>query len=283
MEQHVLVTGATGTVGQEVAKALQARAIPFTAAVRDVDKAKEMLGRETHAIHFDFEQPQTFDQAVQSVDRVFLLGPPLNMHLDQLIEPFIDYLYKNEIKRVVYLSAFGAESMRGLPFHTVVEQKLKAMDFAWTILRPSFFSQNFKSYEYENITEHGITYMPAGDGKVGFVDVCDVGEVTAAVLTDNQHIHREYVLTGPETLSYYDAAQQLSELIGKPVRYPAPTPEEYTDTLKKSGAPDFIAPYMNEVYGLIRDGKVDQVSPAIEDILHRPPNPLREVLQRTFA
>ncbi len=283
MEQHILVTGASGTVGHEVAKALRARSIPFIAAVRDVDKAKKILGTEPATVHFDFEQPETFDQAVQSVDRVFLLGPPMDMHLDQLVDPFIEYLQGKKIKRIVYLSAFGAELMSGLPFHTNVERKLKELGFNWTILRPSFFSQNFKNYEYENITERGVTYMPAGNGKVGFVDVRDVGEVAAATLINDQHIHQEYVLTGPETLNYYDAAQQLTEILGTPVQYPAPTPQEYADTLKQSGAPEFVASYMNEVYGLIRDEKVDQVSSAIEEILHRPATPLREVLKRTFA
>ena len=177
----------------------------------------------------------------------------------------------------------GEESTGNLTFHAKVERKLKDSGFDWTILRPSFFSQNFKNYEYENITERGTTYMPAGDGKVAFVDVRDVGEVAAATLTNDRHIYQEYVLTGPETLSYYDAAQQLTEILGKPVRYPAPSPEAFAETLKKTGAPDFVASYMNEVYGLIRDGKVDQVGAAIEKILHRLPTPLREVLLRTFA
>ena len=156
------------------------------------------------------------------------------------------------------------------------------MNFDWTILQPSFFSQNFKNYEYENITERSITYMPAGDGKVGLVDVADVGEVAAAVINDEQYIHQKLVLTGPEAISYYDAAEQLSKTLGKSVHYPNPSPEEYAQTLENVGTPTFVADYMNEVYGLIRDGKVDYVSGAVQEILDRPPTSFEEVLKRTF-
>ena len=283
MEQRILVTGATGTVGSEVVHALQSRSIPLVAAVRDGNKAKKQLGENIPTVHFDFEQPRTFEPATQSVSGVFLLGPPMELRLDQLIDPFIDFLHKHKIKRVVYLSAFRAEAMEGLPFHTNVERKLKDLSFDWTVLQPSFFSQNFRNYEYENITERGITYMPAGSGKVGFVDVRDVGELAAEAFADSQHVHQTYVVTGPEALSYDDAAHQLSEVVGKPIQYPAPSPEEFANTLKETGAPEFVATYMNEVYGLIRDGKVDHVSDTIKHVLHRSPTSLHEVLQRTFA
>ena len=283
MEQRILVTGATGTVGSEVVRALQSRGASSVAGVRDENKAKKLLGEGVSTVHFDFEEPDTFASATQSVDRVFLLGPPMELRLDELVDPFIDFLHRQKIRRVTYLSAFRADAMEGLPFHTNVERKLKDLSFDWTILQPSFFSQNFQNYEYENITERGITYMPAGDGKVGFVDVRDVGEVAAEVFASDQHTHQTYVLTGPALLSYHDAAEQLTEVIGKPIQYPMPSPEEFADTLKKSGAPEFVATYMNEVYGLIRDGKVDHISDAVDEVLQRPPTPLREVLQRTFG
>ena len=283
MIPNTLVTGATGTVGREVVKALQTRGSALRAGVRDERKAQDTLGTNTSTVHFDFEQPSTFESATREVDRIFLLGPPMDLHLDQLVDPFISYLKEKGIRRVVYLSAFGAELMEGLPFHTKVERKLKDLSFDWTILQPSFFSQNFRNYEYENVTERGVTFMPAGDGKAGFVDVRDVGEVAAEALTDDQHIHQTYVLTGPETLSYQQAAHLLTEIIGKPIEYPAPSPDVYASTLQEAGAPDHVATYMNEVYGLIRDGKVDRISDAVERVLHRSPTPLQNVLQRTFA
>lgn len=281
MDPHVLVTAATGTVGREVVAALLSRNISFTAASRSISKAKEVLS-DVPIVYFDFDQPSTYKAALEGTDRVFLVGPPLNLDLDKLLNPFINYLQEKKIKRVVYLSAFRAEEMKGLPFHVNVEQKLKQLNFDWTILQPSFFSQNFKNYEYENLTEKCITYMPAGDGKAGFVDVADIGEVAAIVITDEQYIHQELVLTGPKAISYYDAAEQLSKVLNKPVRYPNPSPEEYTRTLQNAGAPPFVAKYTNEVYGLIRDGKVDYVSESVHTILDRPPTSFEEVLKRTF-
>ena len=283
MTPHILVTGATGTVGREVVNALRKQGSDFVAGVRNENKAKDILGPNTYTAYFDFEQPATFERATQNVDRVFLLGPPINPQLDELVNSFINHLDKRGIRRIVYLSALGAESLEGLPFHANVERKLKHLNTDWTILQPSFFSQNFRNYEYENITERSITYMPAGEGKAGFVDVRDIGEVAAKVLTNDAHIHQTYVLTGPEALSYHQAAQLLTEVLGKSVHYPAPDPDTFASALMVTGAPNFVAEYMNEIYGLIRDGKADHVSNTVERIVGRSPTSLREVLQRTFS
>ncbi len=93
----------------------------------------------------------------------------------------------------------------------------------------------------------------------------------------------QYELTGPESMSYSEAAQVLSDVIGKPIVYPNPSAEEYTQALRDSGAPDFIAPYMIAVYSLIVNGKVDLVTSEVVRITGKKPTPLKEVLERDFA
>ncbi len=280
MTEKILVTGATGTVGSAVVSALKKRQADFVAASRTAAHAQEKLGADTETVAFDFAQPETYAQATAGVGRVFLLGPPLDSNLDKLLTPFVEHLQQQGIKRVVYLSAFGAEKMPD--FHTKMEKMLQEKGFDLTILRPSFFAQNFKNYEWENITERKIIYVAAGQGKAAFVDILDVGEVAAKVLLGAGHTGKEYILTGPENLGYEDAAQLLTEIRKEPVHYPAPSPETYAQTLKEAGAPDFIAPYMNKVYGLIREGHAAYVSPDTEKLLGRPPGTLKAVLERDF-
>ncbi len=280
----ILVTGATGTVGSSVVKSLAHIKADFVAGVRDHAKAKNKLGATTPLVKFDFADLSTYSAATQDVDRVFLIGPPLDYTLDKLLAPFIDFLKSKHIYRVVYLSAFGVDKVSNeLTFHKIVEEKLKADGFQLTVLRPTFFAQNFKNYEWDNITKYKITYTPSGTGKTAFVDIDDVGEVAAKALTENGHVGKDYILTGPESLSYYDAAALLSEVRKEPITYPAPTPEQYTETLKQAGAPDFIAPYMITVYSMILNNHVDYVSPVIPQLLGRPATPLKTVLLRELA
>lgn len=284
MAGKILVTGATGTVGSEVARALKNKQASFVAAMREPDKVQEILGNEVQTVKFDYANPDTFEEATSGVDRVFLLGPPMNQELDKLLSPFVKYLEQKGIKRVVYLSALGAENLKDvMPFHTNMEALLKERGFKYTFLRPTFFAQNFKNYEWENILDRKITYAPAGNGKVAFVDIRDVGEVAAKILTEPGHEGKAYALTGPEALTYHDAARILSKIRNESISYPEPSDEEYTQALKSSGAPDFIAQYMIRIYGMVRHGKADQIRNDVEQILGRKPNDLETVLKRDFG
>jgi uncharacterized protein YbjT (DUF2867 family) len=205
------------------------------------------------------------------------------INLDSLLTPFIDFLKGKEIKRVVYVGSLGMEKMAELPFHVILTEKLKRDGFDYTILKPSFFAQNFKNYEWENIVQRGILYSPAGNGKVAFVDVNDIATVAAKALTGDGHGGKEYEITGPETLSYADAASILSEATNKQIVYPNPSPEEYTGALKGAGAPDFIAPYMISVYSLIANNEVNIVSPVVEALTGKKPTSLKAVLERDFS
>ncbi len=283
MSNKILVTGATGTIGKAVVKTLKAEKASFVAAVRNKVTASEKLGDDVELVTFDFEDATTYEAAIEGVDKVFLLGPPLVTTLDTLLTPFIDFLKKKEINRVVYVGSFGMEKLADLPFHVILTEKLKRDGFAYTILKPSFFAQNFKNYEWENITQRGITYAPAGIGKVAFVDVNDIALVAVKTLTEDGHVGKEYVITGPETLSYADAALILTEATNKQIVYPNPTPEEYTVALRGAGAPDFIAPYMISVYSLIKNNHVNVVSDVVEKMTGKLPTSLKEVLKRDFS
>jgi uncharacterized protein YbjT (DUF2867 family) len=130
--------------------------------------------------------------------------------------------------------------------------------------------------------QRSIIYAPAGTGKVAFVDVNDIAAVAAKTLTEEGHVGREYEITGPEALSYFDAASILSEVTGRTVIYPNPSAEEYTGALKAAGVPDFIAPYMISVYSLIANNHVNKVSHDVLNLTGKNSTSLREVLKHDF-
>jgi uncharacterized protein YbjT (DUF2867 family) len=279
MEKKILVTGATGTIGKALTKALTEIKTNFIAGTRDVAK----LPKSINGIHFDFEDANTFEHATEEVDRVFLLAPPLNTQADTLLTPFINYLENKNIKRVVYVSAMEIDALPSMPFHSNVIKLLQGKGFSLTVLQPSFFAQNFKNYELENITKYNITFAVAAAGKVGFVDAEDIGRVAAKVLTTEGHNGKFYEITGPELLSYFDVAETLSEVLGKKVIYPNPTAEQYKQTLANAGAPSFVADYMVDVYSLIANNKVNRLTNIVEDLTGRKPTSLKEVIERDFA
>ena len=283
MSAKILVTGATGTIGKALVNALQAKGAVFAAAVRDEQKAATVLPAGTPLVKFDFADPSTFESATQGVDRVFLLGPPLVTNLEELLSLFITHLQQKQIRRVVYIGALGLELIPEMPFHTRIINRLTADGFELTVLKPSFFAQNFKNYEWDNITKHNITFVVAGSGKVGFIDVHDIGASAAAVLTGSGHEGKVYELTGPEALTHFDAAALLTEITGRTIIYPNPDAQTYTQVLKNAGAPDFVASYMIRVYSLIAEGKVNIVNNNVEQLTGRKPATLRDVLVCDFG
>lgn len=276
------ITGATGTVGREVVHALLEKGHQVVAASRHVDKARELFGDKVQAVHFDYEDHGTFGQVAGS-DGVFLLGPPLDLRLFQLLEPFVDHLDGHGPSRLVYLSANGMDKLDTLPMHKDMEAKLRDSRLDWRIARPGFFAQNFNNYERETIEQQKVLFQPAGNGQTAFVSTRDIGAAVAALLVEDQYRHQAFPLTGPEDLGYSDAAALLSDVLGEPIHYANPDPETFKHVLAENGAPPFVADYMIQVYGTIRKGEASGTTPHVEQLTGRKPETLREVLERDFG
>jgi len=281
---QVLVTGATGNIGKALISVLREQNISFKAAVRNIQAASKKLHLdEEYLVEFDYEKPSTFSDAVEEVDQVFLLAPPLQPDAAGLLTPFIDFLkVDTSIRRVIYSGGMGIGKNPYMSFHTTISDMLKEKGFEYTILLPSFFSQNFKNFEYDNITQRGITFNVAGDGKVAFIDVNDIAAVAAKVLVEKGHTFQSYELTGPELLSHFEAAAILSEVLGKKVIYPNPSEKEYTQALKAANVPDFVAPAMIGIYSIIKENKVNYTTDTVEQITGKEPTAFKTVIQNDF-
>ncbi|MBC6994099.1 NAD(P)H-binding protein [Neolewinella lacunae] len=274
----VFVTGATGTIGRQVVAALQQHAgVAVTAASRQA-----IAGAPTATAIFDFKDPSTYS-AVDGHAAVFVVGPPLEPGLSEMVAPFLDYLADHGRPRVTYLSALGMNDLAELPFHAEMEAKLRTSGLPVTILRPSFFASNFGIYERENIEQRGIIFTPSGAGEAAFVAPADIGEVAALALATEDHVGRVYELTGPEVHSMHDIAALISELTGKTIVYPEPSDETYRGALAAAGAPPFVADYMIPVYNLMRSGAANKVTQDIPTLLGRPATDVRSVLAQDFA
>ena len=266
----IFVTGATGTVGQEVVKALEKQGADYTAASRRA------------AVPFDYADPTTYS-AADGHHVVFVLAPPMDLQAHKLVIPFLDYLAANHRPRVVYMGAYKMETLPDVDIHSASEARLRELGLDYTLLRPTFFATNFSHYEMDLVKHQNIIYNPGGQGKTAWVDPVDVGQAVAVTLTDANHAGKTYTLTGPKTYTLTEVAELISQQAGKPITYPAPSPEEYRATLKQTGAPESLADYLIPIYGLIRNHQAEAVTDDLPNLLGRPATDLPEVIKREFA
>ncbi len=277
------ITGATGTIGHNVVNSLLTDGHAVIAASRHPEQARELFGGRAEVVSFDFADSETFDQAVKAAG-IFLLGPPLVPDLFALLEPFVDRLIATDYAgRLVYLSAYGMDDLKELPFHAQMEAKLSNSSLSYHVVRPGFFAQNFGNYERENIEQRGIVFASAGDGCTPFVSALDVGRCVAVLLTDQDRYRETHELTGPQAYSYFGVAELLTEILGKQITYPNPDEATYRAALSAAGAPDFIADYMLPVSGLIKAGKVAGITDNVYQLTGRQPETLISVLRRDFG
>ncbi len=269
----ILVTGASGTLGRELAKRLAVLDAPARLALRDPSRLVE--GAEAlDRVRFDFQDPSGFERALRGVDRVFLLRPPRLANVRRDFDPFLFAMLQGEVERVVFLSVRGAERNPLLP-HRRIEKLLEGSGLAWTHLRPNDWMQNFATVHRDDIRLRGEIWAPAGTGRSSFVDARDVAEAAAAVLTGEGHGRRAYPLTGAEELDLNEVAAVLSEVVGRSVAYRNPGVAAFLRHLRATGRPLALGLVMTGVYTVARLGLAAGVSPELERLIGRPPTTFR--------
>ncbi|MER6951978.1 SDR family oxidoreductase [Nonomuraea sp. NPDC000554] len=242
----ILITGATGTVSSAVLQSL-----PSTADVRLLvrDQAKAPDGYEVSV--GDLDDPATLGQAFAGVDTLWLLtamgpqAPHASMNA-------VWAARKAGVRHVVRMSAIGASHdapTRNGRLHALSDAELQASGLDWTIIRPAFFMQNL----FGSVT--GTTlYGSTGDGKMGLIDVRDIAEFAAGVLTDPApHQGKIYTLTGPASISLREAAAEASDVYGEPIAYQPVTPQDAYQAMLAAGLPEWNAA-VNVEYGIAYSG-----------------------------
>ena len=274
--ETVLVTGSTGNVGSEVVKQLSKGTLDINvrAAVHSAKNAKK-FGIEVTQI--DYNIPETIRQALKNVDRLFFV-PPESPDAIGHVSNVINEAKKSEIRHIVKLSAFGADSesiVSSLRLHRQTEEIIEESGIPYTFLRPTEFMQNFVNWYGPTIKSDNAFYLPAGNLRASFVDARDIAAVAVDALTEdgnnNRHDGKTYTITGPEVLSYYQAAEILSNAIGKKVNYVSISEEEFRQEMKDSGIGDWWIDVIMEVLELYKGGTQEQISSTIEDVTGKKP------------
>jgi uncharacterized protein YbjT (DUF2867 family) len=286
----VLVTGATGNVGRPLVRALVAAGRPVRALVTDPARhavappavAPPGAGGSVERVRFDVTDASTFGPAFAGGGALFLLRPPAVSDAG-VMRRAVDAARAAGVRRVAFLSIQGAATNPLLPHHAIERhlERLAAADagFAYTFLRAAFFMQNLSTTHAADVRERGELFVPAGDGRTAFVDARDVAAAAARVLTDPDpavYANRAYELTGPEALTYDEAAAVLTRVLGRPVVYPRPGALRFYREMRRRGHPRAFAAVMVALYTTARLGLAAHLSPELAGLLGRRPTSFAE-------
>jgi len=271
----IVVTGATGHIGNELVRLLSEKNVSVRALTRNPRRARPMRGVDW--TKGDLADADSLRDLFRGASRMFLLtSNSEDMRILQVNA--IAAARAAGVGHVVKGSALGASDHSKSPIgraHYDVEKALQESGIAWTILRPHVFMQNFLDIA-PTIAREGRIRSASGDGKIPFIDARDIAAVAAAALTAPGHEGKKYVLTGPEALGYGDVARIIGKAVGRPVEYVAESPEEARERLVRAGAPLWAIDSMLALSAYQRaGGPTAEISKTVEEILGRPP--------RTFA
>jgi uncharacterized protein YbjT (DUF2867 family) len=201
------------------------------------------------------------------VDGVFLVGPGSATDWSDLLQRFLEISEISGVRHIVLLSARGVEFLPdGVVAHA--EDTLRRGRVPWTILRPSHFAQNFTESMF--VPTNDEVSAPVGSGVEPFIDVEDLAEVAAVVLSSGSYANVVIELSGPIALSFADAVGILTEHAGRPLRFIAEDPDEHVARLRMAGTPDgYITWRMAMLDGIRRDAD-SYISDGVLRVLGRP-------------
>jgi len=267
VENEILVIGATGKTGRRVVSRLQAKGL----AVRP--------GSRRSAIPFDWENPATWKASLAGMETAYVAySPDLAVpSAHAVIRDFVKAAEEQGLKRVVLLSERNEARARAC------EQLLMDSSLEWTILRPSWFAQNFSEGGFLEGVLQGLVAVPASGAPEPFVDLEDVADVAVAALTEEGHVGKVYEMTGPASLTWDEAVAEIAAVTGKTVTFQACTAAEFAATLVSVGVPSEDTSFVATLVEQILDGKNSATADGVARALGREPRSFADFCRDAHA
>jgi len=263
----ILVIGGTGKTGRRVAARLAARGVPVR------------IGSRTGTPPFDWEDPATWAPALRGTRAAYIsFFPDLAVPgAPAAIAELARTALAAGTRRLVLLSGRGEEEAER------AEQELIASGADWTIVRCSWFSQNFSEDHFHDHVMAGELALPVGDVPEPFVDADDIADVAVAALTDDRHVGELYELTGPRLLTFADAAAEIGKAAGRDVRVASVTHDEFASGLARHGVPADVISLLRYLFTVVLDGRNASLADGVQRALGRPPRDFRDYARAAAA
>ncbi|MGH3086525.1 MAG: NmrA family transcriptional regulator [Rubrobacteraceae bacterium] len=266
-DNTTLVLGGTGKTGRRVAERLMARGVPVR------------IGSRSGEPPFDWEDRATWAPALDGVGSVYLSYYP-DLAVPGAVEAagsFAELAVRNGVPRLALLSG------RGEPEAERAEETVTDSGAEVTILRSTWFMQNFsEDYMLEHVLSGGIR-LPAGDAPTPFLDADDIADAAAAALTEEGHAGRLYELTGPRSLTFAEAAAEISSATGREVRYVPVSLEEHAAEAAEYGVPAEVVELLTYLFAEVVDGRNADTTDGIRRALGREPKDFADYAREAAA
>jgi uncharacterized protein YbjT (DUF2867 family) len=266
-EKPILVLGGTGKTGRRIAEQLAARGLPVRIGSRSAKPA------------FDWNDRSSWEAALEGVRAIYVsYYPDLTIPgAKDAIEALAKLAIDMGIRRLVLLSGRGEEEAQA------TEAALMALGADLTIVRASWFMQNFSEGAFRDDILAGELALPVGEVREPFVDAEDIADVAVAALTDARHIGQTYELTGPRLLTFADAIGEIAAATGREMRCVRITPEEFRAGITAAGLPDDLVWLLDELFTHVLDGRNEYLSDGVQHALGRPPRDFSDYARKTVA
>jgi uncharacterized protein YbjT (DUF2867 family) len=266
-KKPTLVPGGTGKTGRRVVERLMARGL------------QTRVGSRSGVPPFDWEDQATWAPALHGVESVYVSYYP-DLAVPGAVETvgsFAELAVQKGARRQVLLSG------RGEPEAERAEQAVRETGAELTILRSTWFMQNFsEDYMLEHVLS-GEIRLPAGDVPTPFVDADDIADVAVAALTDDRHVGQLYELTGPRSLTFVQAATEIAEAAGREVRYTPVSLEQHEAELAEHGVVAEVIELLTYLFGEVVDGRNASTTDGVRRALGREPRDFADYTRETAA
>lgn len=263
----ILIVGATGKTGARVNQQLQDMGIETRPVSRSSTPA------------FDWEKPETWAAAVEGTRAAYVTyQPDLTVPgATDAIAGFASLAKDYGLEQIVLLSGRGEDGAEA------AEAALQNSGIPWTLVRASWFFQNFsESFMLDGILSGELT-RPATDIPEPFIDADDIAEVAVAALSQPGHLNRLYEVTGPRSFTFAQAMQEISSALGRTVKFTHVPVDQYIQILNDEGIPEEMQWLLRELFTTVLDGRNSQVMPGVHQALGRDPRDFQRYIQKTTA
>lgn len=264
-EQRFLVIGGTGKTGRRVVARLTDRNIPVR------------VGSRSAPLPFDWEDPTSWPAVLEGMTHVYVVFYP-DLAIPQAvnaIQAFTDLAVQSGVQRLVLLSGRGEEEAQKC------EQIVMQSGLEWTILRASWFNQNFSEGILYEMVQDGLVTLPVADVKEPFIDVEDIADVAVAALTEEGHVGQLYELTGSRLLTFAEAVQTIADVAGVDVRYVQISHDVFVAGMKAQGVPEEAIGLMIYLFTTVLDGRNANLTYGVQRALGREPRDFSDYVQET--
>lgn len=250
----ILVLGSNGKTGRRVAERLE-----------KIENIEIRLGSRNEKIPFDWEKSETWEKVLQDIDAVYITFQPdlaIPSAADS-IQNFTLLATKSGVQKIVLLSGRGEKEAQ------VCEEIVKTNAENWTIVRASWFNQNFSESIFLDPILAGIVALPRAEALEPFVDADDIADVVTASLLDEKHNGQTYELTGPRLLTFEQIVNEIANATGRNITFQALSLSEYVQMLREYQIPEDFIWLVNYLFEQVLDGRNSNVTSDIEKVLGR--------------